>query len=163
MTRESPSSLNYLGETMQLYVPALAPLYQKVEGYAYPLIRIITGLILIPHGAQKLFEMFGGNRAATAGFFSKLGIEPALPLVYLVGTVEFFGGILIMIGLWTRPAAALVFVVMMVAVFKVHLGNGFFWTKGGYEYPLLWGIVALGLVFGGSGRQSVDEKLGKEF
>jgi len=148
---------------MQLYVPALAPLYQKVEGYAYPLIRIITGLCLIPHGAQKLFEMFGGNRAATAGFFSKLGIEPALQLVYLVGAVEFFGGILILIGFLTRPAAVAVFVIMMVAVFKVHLGNGFFWTKAGYEYPLLWGVVALGLAFGGSGRLSVDEKLGKEF
>ncbi len=148
---------------MQLYIPALAPLYEKVQGYAYPLIRIITGLCLVPHGAQKLFEWFGGNRAMTAGFFSKLGMEPALPLVYLVGAVEFFGGILITIGLLTRPAAVAIFVIMMVAVFKVHLGNGFFWTKAGYEYPLLWGVVALGLVFGGSGKLSVDEKLGKEF
>jgi len=148
---------------MQLHVPALAPVYAKVQDYAYPLIRIVTGLCLIPHGAQKLFEWFGGNRAATAGFFTKLGIEPALPLVYLVGAVEFFGGILIAIGLLTRPAAVAVFVIMMVAVFKVHLGNGFFWTKAGYEYPLLWGIVTLGLVLGGSGKLSVDEKLGKEF
>lgn len=148
---------------MQLYVPALAPLYEKVQGYAYPLIRIITGLCLIPHGAQKLFEWFGGNRAMTAGFFSKLGMEPAMMLVNLVGAVEFFGGILITIGLLTRPAAVAVFVIMAVAVLKVHLGNGFFWTKGGYEYPLLWGVVALGLAFGGSGKLSVDEKLGKEF
>lgn len=148
---------------MQLYVPALAPVYAKLEGYAYPLIRIIVGLCLIPHGAQKLFEWFGGNRAATAGFFSKLGMEPALPLVYLVGAVEFFGGILIAIGLWTRPAAAMTVAIMAVAVLKVHLGNGFFWTKGGYEYPLLWGVVALALVFAGSGKLSVDEKLGKEF
>jgi putative oxidoreductase len=148
---------------MQLYVPALAPFYAKVQGYAYPLIRIITGLCLIPHGAQKLFEWFGGNRAATAGFFEKLGIEPALPLVYLVGAAEFFGGILLTIGFLTRPAAAAIFIVMMVAVFKVHIGNGFFWTKAGYEYPLLWGVVALGLVFGGGGRYSVDDRLGKEF
>src|SRR5262245_54188348 len=107
---------------MQLYVPALAPLYAKLEGYAYPLIRIITGLCLIPHGAQKLFEWFGGNREATAGFFAKLGIEPALPLVYLVGTAEFFGGILLLIGFLTRPAAVAIFIVMMVAVFKVHMG-----------------------------------------
>ena len=148
---------------MQLYIPALAAHYEKVQGYAYPLIRIITGLCLIPHGAQKLFEWFGGNRTATAGFFSKLGLEPAMPLVYLVGAVEFFGGTLIAIGLLTRPAAVATFIVMMVAVFKVHLGNGFFWIKGGYEYPLLWGVVALGLVFGGSGKLSVDERLGKEF
>ena len=146
-----------------LYVPGLAPLYARLQDYAYPLIRVITGLCLMPHGAQKLFEWFGGNRAATAGFFSKLGIEPALPLVYLVGAVEFLGGLLLVIGLWTRPAAATVFVVMMVAVFKVHLGNGFFWTKGGYEYPLLWGVVALALAFGGAGRMSLDARLGKEF
>ncbi len=148
---------------MQLYIPALAPLYEKVQGYAYPLIRIITGLCLIPHGAQKLFEWFGGNRAATAGAFSKFGLEPAMLLVNLVGAVEFFGGILITIGLLTRPFAAAAFVILMVAVFKVHLGNGFFWTKGGYEYPLLWGFVLLGLALGGSGKLSADEKLGKEF
>ena len=148
---------------MQPYIPALAPFYQKVQGYGYPLIRIITGLCLIPHGAQKLFEWFGGNRAATAGAFSRLGLEPALFLTYLVGAIEFIGGFLIMIGLATRPIAALVVVIMAVAVFKVHLVNGFFWTRLGYEYPLLWGVVALGLVLGGSGKLSVDEKLGKEF
>ncbi|MBI3436743.1 MAG: DoxX family protein [Proteobacteria bacterium] len=148
---------------MQLYIPALAPAYAKVQDCGYPLVRIITGLALIPHGAQKLFEIFGGNRAATAGLFSKIGLEPAMALTYLVGTVEFFGGILIMIGLLTRPAAALVVVIMAVAVFKVHIGNGFFWTKLGFEYPMFWGVVALALVFGGSGKMSVDAKLGKEF
>lgn len=148
---------------MQLYVPALAPVYATVRGYGYPLIRIITGLCLIPHGAQKLFEWFGGNRVATAGLFSKVGLEPAMALTYLVGAVEFIGGILIIIGFLTRPAAALIVMIMAVAVLKVHLGNGFFWTKLGYEYPLFWGVVALGLVFSGSGKLSVDDKLGKEF
>ena len=112
-------------------------------------------------------------RSATGGGVEDMDGLPIVhlqsgPLVGLDALLKrmfdlFFGGILLTIGLLTRPAAAAVFVIMMVAVFKVHLGNGFFWLKAGYEYPLLWGVVALGLVFGGSGKLSVDDKLGKEF
>ena len=50
-----------------------------------------------------------------------------------------------------------------VAVFKVHLANGFFWSNGGYEYPLLWGLIALALAFRGGGELSIDRALGREF
>ncbi len=52
---------------------------------------------------------------------------------------------------------------MAVAIIAVHLGNGFFVTKGGYEYALLWGIVALAIFFRGGGELSVDRRIGKEF
>jgi putative oxidoreductase len=146
----------------QLYFPALEPLYDKVQGYAYPLIRFVAGAFLVPHGAQKLFEWFGGSTAGTAAFFSKLGLEPALPLVYLTGAVEFFCGILIAIGLFTRVAAGMAFVMLTVAWYTVHLGNGFFWTKAGIEYPLLWSLLMVVILLRGSGRMSVDEKIGKE-
>jgi putative oxidoreductase len=141
----------------------MAGFYERAETWAYPLMRIAVGAFLVPHGMQKLFGAFGGNAQQTAGFFAKLGIEPALPLVYLVGSVEFFGGILIAIGLFTRVAAAAVVILMIVAVTKVHLVNGFFWTKAGWEYPALWGILALAIFFRGGGELSVDRKLGKEF
>lgn len=117
----------------------------------------------MPHGAQKLFGMFGGNPQAIAGFFSKIGIEPAALMVTLVGCVEFFGGLLLAIGFLTRPAAAAVFVVLTVAWAKVHLANGFFWSAGGIEYPLYWSVVALAFVVLGGGAYSVDRKIGKEF
>ena len=144
-------------------IPALSPLYDGLADYAYPLIRIVTGLWLMPHGAQKLFGAFGGNPAVTAQFFGKVGLPDSIALVYWVGAVEFFGGLLLVLGLLTRPVAVMVFVLMMVAVFAVHLPNGFFWTKGGYEYPLLWGLLAVAIAIRGGGRCSLDRKIGKEF
>lgn len=148
----------------RLFIPALAPLYDKLRGLGYPIIRITAGLLLLPHGAQKLFGAFGGGGIqGTAGFFAKMGIEPAVPMVMLAGAAEFFGGILLMLGFLTRPAALAVFILMMVAVFKVHLGAGFFAGKGGYEFALLWGLVALGIALRGGGPLSLDRKIGREF
>jgi len=147
---------------MQSYFPALAPLEEKVQGYAYPLLRFAAGAFLVPHGCQKLFQWFGGSTAGTAAFFSKVGLEPALPLVYLTGSIEFFCGILIAIGLFTRVAAGAAFVMLTVAWYTVHLGNGFFWTKAGIEYPLMWSLVMIVILLRGSGRMSLDEKIGKE-
>lgn len=65
-------------------------------------------------------------------------------------------------GIATRAVAALVFGLMAVAVIQVHLPAGFFWTGGGYEYPLLWGIVALSYAIRGGGRYSVDALIGPE-
>ncbi len=138
-------------------------LYDATSKYAVPLIRVATGLILMPHGAQKLFGMFGSNPDAVARFFSKIGLEPAELLVMAVGLVEFFGGLLLAIGFLTRPAAAAIFVVLTVAWFKVHLPNGFFAGANGIEFPLLWSILALAFVLRGGGEYSVDQKIGKEF
>ncbi len=147
-----------------LYVPAMAGFYERVSGLAYPLIRVITGLILMPHGAQKLFGMFGGGGiSGTAGFFAKIGLEPALPLVYWVGFFEVFGGLLLVIGLWTRPAALVIAVQLFVAAYVVHLPNDYFWLARGYEYPLLWAVIALAIFFRGAGAMSVDAKIGREF
>ena len=68
-----------------LYVPALAGLYDGLSGLAYPFIRVVTGLWAMPHGAGKLFGWFGLSVEGTAGFFAKIGLEPALPRAYLVG------------------------------------------------------------------------------
>ena len=60
------------------------------------------------------------------------------------------------------PVAGLVVGMMAVAIFQVHLGNGFFWTDGGFEYPLMWGLVALSFVIRGGGRLSLDAAVGIE-
>ena len=145
-------------------VPALAPLYARLSRLSYPLIRAAAGLALMPHGAQKLFGWFGGyGLEGTAGFFSQnLGLEPGLLWAALVGGIEFFGGLFLALGLLTRPAALAIAVVMAVAI-TVHLPNGFFWNAGGYEYPLLWGLVALAIAFKGGAELSLDRALGREF
>jgi putative oxidoreductase len=149
----------------RLIVPALQPLYDSLSGLSYPMIRFFTGLVLMPHGAQKLFGWFGGNGLeATAGFFAQnLGLTPGIFWAGLVGATEFFGGLFLAIGFLTRPAAVGIAILMAYAAFVVHLPSGFFWNKGGYEYPLLWGLIALALAFRGGGEMSLDRKIGREF
>lgn len=152
-------------ETIDPIVPAFAPLYQGLTRFSEPLMRATVGLLLMPHGAQKLFGWFGGyGLEGTAGFFAgNLGLEPGIFWAVLVGSVEFFGGLFLAIGFLTRPVAAAIAILMTVALFQVHLGNGFFWTDGGYEYPLMWGLLALGFVLRGSGAYSIDARIGREF
>jgi putative oxidoreductase len=133
----------------------------KLAPLAWPMVRIVTGLLLIPHGAQKLFGWFGGyGLQATGQFFeSSLGMSPGVLMAGLAGAVEFFGGIALVLGLLTRPAALAIAVLMAVAL-TVHIPNGFFWNNGGYEYPLMWGVLALAIALRGGGEFSLDRKLG---
>ena len=143
-------------------IPAIASITEALSPLAEPLVRVTAGLLLVPHGAQKLFGWFGGyGLEATGQFFAgKLGLPASLALV--AGIVEFVGGLMLALGLATRVAAALVAGLMAVAVLHVHLGAGFFWTSGGFEYPLFWGIVALAFVIRGGGRYSLDRLIGYE-
>ncbi len=143
----------------QPIIPGLAGIYEPLKPYAYPIVRFVAGAWMIPHGYPKLI----GGTERTAGFFAKIGLEPAAPLVLLVGTVEAIGGLLIAIGLLTRPVAAMAAVLMAVAAFKVHLPNGFGWTAGGFEYPLMWCVLMLVICIKGGGTMSVDRRIGKEF
>ncbi len=144
-------------------IPVLHGLATLFSPLAEPLVRVTTGLLLVPHGAQKLFGLFGGyGLEATGQFFaSKLGLPASFAL--LAGLIECVGGLMLALGLATRAVAVLVFGVMAVAVVSVHLPNGFFWTSGGYEYPLLWAVVALSYALRGGGRFSLDRLIGYEF
>jgi putative oxidoreductase len=139
------------------------PIYDALQGVSYPLMRIVTGAFLLPHGAQKLFGMFGGSIDQTAGFFAKVGIQPALTMAYVTGGVEFCGGLLLVLGLLTRIAAAGVAIMLAVAILSVHLANGYFWTSLGFEYPLMWALFALAIFIHGGGRFSLDRAIGYEF
>lgn len=147
---------------IQPLVPALRPLTETLSPFAEPMLRAATGLLLIPHGLQKLFGWFGGyGLEATGQFFAtKLGLPASFAL--LAGLIEVLGGLALALGLATRAVAGLVVGMMLVAVFQVHLGKGFFWTAGGYEYPLFWGIAALAFAVKGGGRYSLDALIGRE-
>src|SRR5262249_13258304 len=97
----------------QLYIPALRRIYDWEAPFAEPLLRIALGAILIPHGMQKLFGAFGGaGLTANAALFERLGFSPGMFWGTLVACTEFFGGILLVIGLFTRFAAAAVVIFM---------------------------------------------------
>ena len=157
--------MNAKTQTIVPIIAAFGPLHRGLSRFAEPLARAAVGLLLMPHGAQKLFGWFGGyGLEGTAGFFAgNLGLEPGIVWAGLVGGVEFFGGLFLALGFLTRPVALAITVLMAVAVFRVHLGNGFFWTDGGYEYPLMWGMLALSFVLRGGGGYSIDGRMGREF
>jgi putative oxidoreductase len=146
----------------KLVFPFMAPIYRFGTCISWPMVRFIAGANLIPHGANKLFGWWGGSMEGFAQGLANRGLEPALPLAYLVAFTEFFGGILLIIGLFTRFAAAAATIFLFMAAFYVHLPDGFWWNKGGYEYAMLWGVVTLAIFFRGGGPFSVDARIGKE-
>ena len=141
-------------------IPALGPVYDTLAPYAYPLVRATAGLMLIPHGWQKLVS---GSPAGLAQGLTKMGLEPAYALATYIGVLELVGGAMLAAGLLTRVIAAQVVGFMAVAAFVAHWGNGFFWAARGYEYPLFWGLIALVILIRGGGFLSLDQKIGKEF
>lgn len=146
-----------------LVIPALRPVYASLSDVADVAVRVAAGLFLVPHGAQKLFGAFGGyGLEATGQFFqTQLGFANGYLAALGAGSVEFFGGLLLALGLFTRFSAAAIFVLLAVAT-SIHLGAGFFWTEGGWEYPALWAIVVGAYAIKGGGRYSLDRLIGKE-
>ncbi|HUK21385.1 MAG TPA: DoxX family protein [Gemmatimonadales bacterium] len=124
-------------------------------------LRLVVGLTLGAHGAQKLFGWFGGHGlAGTGGFLEQLGFVPGRRNALLAGIGEAAGGLLLALGFLTPAAAALVIVVMTVAAFAVHVQHGFFAHQQGYEYTLILAVAALSLAFTGAGAYSIDGLLG---
>jgi putative oxidoreductase len=93
--------------------------------------------------------------------YSKIGLEPAWFFAWGSTLVEFLGGIGIILGLFTRFCAAAVAIEMFV-IFCLYWNNGFAWLNRGYEYVLLWGLVAFAIALRGGGPYSVDRKIGFE-
>jgi putative oxidoreductase len=117
--------------------------------------RLVVGFVMFYHGSQKLFAWFGGYGVeGTAGFFAKLGIPLPKLNVYMAGGTEFFGGILLALGLATRPAATLLTFTMLVACFTAHR-SAFGAANDGMEYPLTLAAVSLSFALTGPGKLAV--------
>jgi len=125
------------------------------------ILRLVVGLTLAAHGAQKVFGWFGGyGLAGTGQFLEQLGFRPGRVQAAVAGTAELVGGLFLAAGFLTPAAAAAIVAVMLVAAVSVHLKKGFFATNGGYEYTLVLGGAALALAFTGPGAFSLDQALG---
>ena len=140
----------------KLFIPALQPLYDNVVPLAWPVVRVACGWNLIVHGWGKVSH---GPEAFAIGFM-KLGF--GMPFVWLAMFIEFIGGICIAIGLFTRFWAAAVAVEMAVITFDVYWSSGFSWLNRGYEYTLMWGLIAFAVALRGGGPFSMDRRLGWE-
>jgi putative oxidoreductase len=114
-------------------------------------LRIITGLLFLEHGTQKLLG-FPPSEHAGPALFSLIGLQ---------GMLELAGGFLIVIGLFTRPVAFILAGDMAVAYFMAHAPKGFFPSLNGGQLAILFCFVFLYLVFAGAGPWSVDEQLAR--
>jgi len=120
------------------------------------ILRVAAGGFLLPHGLGKLAGWFGGP--GLAGFASELqqfGLPAAAPLPLLLALVQTLAGLAVLLGAWTRASAALAALFIATTV-ALNLPHGWFWMHGGIEYPLMWLLCLLVLVFAGGGAWSLD-------
>jgi putative oxidoreductase len=151
-------------------IPPLASFYVHARDLSYLVIRLTAGGMLLVHGIFKVMPMAERGVAAVVGGFAtnslaRRGIEPALLLAYVVFILETVGAICIMLGLFTRFFAAAIAIEFAIITFVAHWPNGFGWSlpRGGWEYPLFWGLIWVAVGLRGGGPYSLDRKLGWEF
>jgi putative oxidoreductase len=157
-----------LGEPKPI-IPPLASFYSHARELSWLIVRLTAGGMLLVHGVVKTMAAADkGLTAWTTGFaaggLARRGIEPALPLAYAVLAIETVGALLIMLGLFTRLAAAAAAIEFALITFVAHWGNGFGFSSsgGGWEYPLFWGLILFAIALRGGGPYSLDRKLGWE-
>lgn len=129
---------------------------------AIPL-RITAGIIFAAHGAQKLFAWFGGyGLEGTGQWMASIGISPGYLMALMAGSAEFFGGLLLIVGLLTRPASLVLAITMLVAIFSVHINNGLFMSNNGFEFGLALLAITVALFIQGGGKYSIDQLISQK-
>ena len=125
-------------------MPSMEKVLSRYRPYLYALLRIVAGLLFAQHGAQKLFGALGGKPVE---LMSQMG---------LAGVIEFVGGLMIALGLFTSPVAFLASGQMAVAYFQAHAPRGFWPIANGGEVAALFCFVFLYFAAAGSGKWSID-------
>ncbi|MRX33726.1 DoxX family membrane protein [Aminobacter sp. MDW-2] len=140
----------------RLFIPALRGLYSNLHDSAETVLRVVAGAALVTHGLGKISDPFGA-----AGMVEGLGFYPGAFWSLLLSCTEFFGGILIAIGLFTRPASFAAMFVLLVTVWFhwVTMNQGY----QGAEKSIIWAAIFLFFVIRGGNRHSVDARLSREF
>ena len=122
--------------------------------------RLVFGITMSAHGAQKLFGWFGGHGISGTGqFFESIGFRPGRVLAVAAGLGEFAGGLLVVLGFLGPVGPALMLSVMIVAG-SLHWKNGLFAMSNGIELPLLYSAAAVALALTGYGAYSLDAFFG---
>lgn len=144
------------GGPRRLIIPALGGFYSSLGELGETLLRVVAGLALVTHGAGKITDPFGA-----AGMVEGLGFYPGAFWSLMLSLTEFVGGILIAVGLLTRPASLAAMFVLLVTVYFhwIVRSEGYF----GAEKSILWAAIFLFFVIRGGNRHSVDARLGREF
>lgn len=139
----------------QLFLPALGPVYAVLQPLAETWLRVICGIALMVHGWPKLMAPMG-----TVGMVESIGFVPGWFWSPALAVTEFFGGLLLVLGLLTRFAAAGSTIILLVTIWFhwVLLDQGY----GGSEISLLWSAITLYFVARGGGLYSLDRVIGRQ-
>lgn len=131
----------------------LKTLMSSDAGWGISILRVVTGIVYAGHGYSKFQGL-----DSTAGFFGGLGIPLPDLMAMVVASVEGIGGVLIVLGLFSRIISAFQAFVMLVAILLAHFDSGMF-GQGGYQWALLLLAASLCLVLEGGGKASLDKRL----
>jgi len=129
----------------------------RLQAWGTAILRVGVGVVFLVHGAQKLFVI---GMPGVAGFLGSLGVPLPMLSAIVVSGVELLGGLALLLGLFTRWAAAPLAIDMAVALFTVHLRGGFYVPKG-FEFVLTLLAACLALACLGSGAPSLDAALAR--
>jgi len=131
----------------------------RFRDFAPTVLRVVTGVTFAVHGWQKVDQM---GLPAVTGMVAGLGFPVPVVFAVLLIAAELGGGILLVLGAFTRLAAKSLIIVSLVALFGVHFPNGFSLANGGYEYILLLLAASVSLALSGAGKWSVDRAIWKK-
>jgi len=146
----------------KLFIPQLEPFYAWARDFAWPIVRITAAFTLFTRGFSKVT---GTTIAAFAtGSMARRGLEPAPLMAFIVIFNEAVGTILVAVGLFTRFAAASIAIEMFILAFLGHFAYGYSFAqpRGGWEVPLIWGLLYFAIALRGGGPYSLDRLLGRE-
>jgi putative oxidoreductase len=148
--------------------PQLATFYATLGPWAEALLRVLVGALLIPHALRNLLGWWPNSGSPVKSldeFFSlleQIGYRPGVLWGWLVLLTELVAGPLLILGLFTRPAAVPILILMLLSV-RTHKMFGWFWNQQGIEYPVLWSAAVLYFLLNGGGAISLDAWLGWQF
>jgi len=148
-------------DTPKPILPFVARIYGPALPYGYAFIRLCTGAILVPHGVQKLID--SGAASLAAKTIAAWGLPGPLVWAYGIGILECVGGVMLALGLLTRPIALLFVIELLCILFGVTLDKGWLWTRGGSQYVVFLLGLCVAILLRGGGRYSLDRGIGKEF
>lgn len=142
----------------KLLLPGLRSFYDFAVPFSWAVVRFAVGWNLVVHAYGKIGS---GPAPNVLKSYADLGFEPPM-LWYLTSTsLELVGGTALILGLFTRFFAAAVAIEMLI-ITMIYWKTGFAWTRRGYEYTLMWGLVSFAIALRGGGPYSLDRRLGKE-